>query len=384
MRRPWNGLWRARAGADRAPATPAAADDLTIVIPTHNRSVQCRSLLRFLRAGSRTGPIMIADSSDGEHAGRNRSVCESLGVAYRQYPPAIGFCEKMIDALAAVGTPFATMAPDDDLVLPDAIAECRTFLADHEDYVAAWGYVLEFANHSGQVDIHTVRWYTPSIDEDRPLDRVYHLIRRYQPFFWSVVRTAAVREAMSRASVAGRTVFQELTATLSIALAGKVARLPVVYALRGTERSQYRLSDTHPLYALMGDADAFLREYDRYRARLCEYASGQASDLAHGTSLKQFFDLVHLVGLARELDGGVVNHTVQRALGARLPEAPGRPDDRRPALPPGRGDMAHPSRHAGRRYIWRRAVLEAEPRSEVTITAEQIAAVEAQLDDWPG
>jgi hypothetical protein len=46
------------------------------------------------------------------------------------------------------------------------------------------------------------------------------------------------------------------------------------------------------------------------------------------------------------------------------------------------GDVIHPSRLGQRRYIWRRNVLNAEPREEIAIDAQAIAQVESELEGY--
>ncbi len=54
------------------------------------------------------------------------------------------------------------------------------------------GYVVDFGIHDGVFDIRRVRYFTPTIGADEPLQRLYDLVRRYQPFLWAVFRTEAL------------------------------------------------------------------------------------------------------------------------------------------------------------------------------------------------
>jgi hypothetical protein len=90
------------------------------------------------------------------------------------------------------------MFPDDDIPLPHAIAECVTFLSKNKDYAAAWGYVVDFTAHGTDIDLFRVRWFAPSIDEQTSLERIYHLVRRYHPFFWAVYRKEVLSQSSRR------------------------------------------------------------------------------------------------------------------------------------------------------------------------------------------
>lgn len=358
---------------------------LTIVIPTRNRSELCGSLVRFLRKCGLSCPILVTDSSDPDHARKNQEACHATASDYHHYGPDVAFYDKLIDSLNRVKSPFVVLLPDDDIPLPHALEECATFLSGHDDYAAAWGYVADYALHEGQLDIFRVHWFTPSIDDATAFERVYHLVRRYQPFFWAVFRAEALAQSLNEARDAGRVVFQELTMTLTAAMQGKIARLPVIYSLRGAEPSSYDRAKVEPLFGFIDDAASFIGEYAGYRDRMASFArrhlgDGAESQLCNCT-IEQFLDLVHGIGLARELDPGPLNYTVQRALGAPLPQIPVQQDWPGWRDPSG-GDAVHASAIAGRRYIWRQDVLEAEPRSEIMISHDEIARVERQIENY--
>jgi hypothetical protein len=85
--------------------------------------------------------------------------------------------------------------------------------------------------------------------------------------------------------------------------------------------------------------------------------------------------------LGPELDLGMVNHMARLFLGDPIP-----PLDIGGEGPSWHGltsdDVVHPSKLGNRRYVWRQAAVEAEPREEISISAEDMAHVEAQLDHY--
>ena len=96
-------------------------------------------------------------------------------------------------------------------------------------------------------------------------------------------------------------------------------------------------------------------------------------------SFQQLIDLINASCLGREIHTGTINYAVQYALG----------DVAAPVTFPGpwRGwsevqprDLIRVSQRQDRRYIWRSAVLEAEPRDEISISADEMTKVEAQLE----
>jgi glycosyltransferase domain-containing protein len=329
--------------------------------------------------------IIVADSSDTEQALRNEGFCRVSSADYHRYEAEIPFYDKLLDVLNRVKSPFAVMLPDDDIPFPHALEQCVTLLRQNDGVVAAWGYVIDYALHGQQFDMFRVRWAAPSVNEQLPFERVYHLVRRYQPFFWSVFRTGVLTRSISEARRAGRIVFQELTMTLTAALQGKIARLPIIYSLRGPEASSYDRARVQPLFAFLEDASTFFREYTDYRNSLVRFVrshlGAHAEEQLKQCTIAQFFDLVHGIGLVREIDPGVLNYTVQRALGAPHPLLPVQ-QHWSGWQEPGSGDAVHTSPIAGRRYVWRKEILKAEPVLEILITQEEIELVERQVDNY--
>jgi hypothetical protein len=212
-------------------------------------------------------------------------------------------------------------------------------------------------------------------------------------------------------------IFQELTFHATAVLRGKVARLPVIFAMRGMEDTLSPLNRINPLFWCLEDADGFFRHYIAYRNKLVRRIRGETlatkSDRCrfglwrralrrslaamsrrshdgipalqravpdHG-ELQQTIDLIHTIWLQHEFDRGILNHAVRQRLGDALP-----PIDPPREWPGWRelaeGDAVHSSALAARRYIWRKDVLSAEPRDEIKIDTNEIAQVERELEAY--
>jgi len=352
-------------------------------MPTRNRPRHCLAQLRFLRACGATHPILVADSSDENVAERVHMDC--AGAAdYSFSNSAADVNEKLAHVLQSVDTPFTVTVPDDDVTFPHAIDAALAHLRANPDYVAAHGYTLRFGILDGDFDIHDVFSFTPTIKADRPLRRHYELMRRYQPFFWAVFRTEVLVLALTEATKTQGAVFRELAFMSCAVLKGKVARLPVVFAMRGMEESLTSAVEVHPMLWFLHDPRSFFRRYSEYRDALAAFARNDASlltNLLPATPLEHILDLNHATLLGRAVDVGMINHQAQLLLGEPLSSiqvAPQWPGPR----PPEAGDLIHSSQREGRRYIWRRRIIEAEPRDEIAIDNGEMATVERQLDAY--
>lgn len=381
----------------------APGELLTAVIPAHNRVRECLALLRYLRLCDFPHPVVVADSSRSDGSSALQSAIGDLA-RYQYFGSRIGQYAKLAQIAQNVDTPYIVLMPDDDIAFPHAIEAALTFLRHHEDCVAAHGYSLRFGLERGDFDIYQVEHFIPTIDDEWPMQRYFHLMRRYQPHLWAVFRTEVYAKAMAAAATMQNTVFQEFMFQIVSIVMGNVARLPMVYAMRGMEPAQIDYSDADPFQWLVKDADSFFRRY-------VEFRNGVINFLRHGTtkpslwakiwhrdnavtrhgiqslvntpriSFRQLVDMINAACLGRLVHPGTINYAAEYGLGKAADPVrfPG----------PWRGwteaqadDLIRPSPRGDRRYIWRRAVLEAEPRYEISITADEMTKVEAQLDHY--
>jgi glycosyltransferase domain-containing protein len=368
---------------------------LTVVLPTRNRADHCACQLRFLRDNGFEYPIVVLDGSDDDQAEAVRSACVNMA-EYRRFDRLFRLVDKLATVVPGVATPYVVLIPDDDIVLPGAIAAALAFLQGHPDHVVAHGYFLSFgienqnlenqnldnqALETQDFDIHDVIGFTPSIEEASPLARHYHLFRRYQSFYWGVFRTNVFSTAVTAARAMNVVLFRELTVMSTSVLQGKVARLPMVYALEGAAPSHAAIHDSNPMFWLLRDAQSFFTSYLAFRDGIAQFIRAKGIDVPQQARLEQILDISHATYLGRELDLGMTNYTARLLLGDDIP--PIRPDPGWPtrgqSLP---DDLVHGSRVAGRRYVWRRRVTEAAPRSEIAIGPSEMAVVERQLDAY--
>ncbi|MBV8119698.1 MAG: TIGR00180 family glycosyltransferase, partial [Alphaproteobacteria bacterium] len=431
----------ASGGGLRRGEAAVESGDLTAVIPAHNRVGPCIALVRFLRACGFEHRLVVADSSTPERAvalraGLSRlAEYQSFDDRQRQYP-------KLAQIARAVETPYVVLLPDDDILFPHAIEAALSHLKQHPTHVAAHGYSLRFGLEHGDFDIYQVEHFIPTIDDADPMWRYAYLMQRYQPHIWAVFRTEVYAEAMAAAARMPGTLFQELMFQIVSILKGPVARLPLIYAMRGMEVSQVAYSEADPFQWLLNNAESFFQSYGRFRTALAHYIDqnqigpsphpppgtpasaggcpgaplqslghprarprrpvasvtrGRGGEGSGGggplpveprlsmaeseASLEQLLDLVNASYLARCLELGKINHTVEHLLG-RIREPVRFPGPWAGWSEPRPEDLVRRSASLDRRYVWRKAVLEAEPKDEIMITLDEIARVEAELDSY--
>jgi glycosyltransferase domain-containing protein len=363
----------------RPPALPVGpSGSLTALLPTRDRPTHCRRQLEFLRSTGFTHRIIVLDGSNPENS---EAVCAGcVGLAeYRHFDAQFRMADKLAAAAADLDTPYCVVIPDDDLVLPDAIADAISHLNGHPDFAVAHGYFIDFRTHGNDIELQRIVGFTPSIVDGQPLRRHYNLFRRYQSFYWGVFRTAIFRTAVTMACAMDVVLFRELTVMSATILQGKVARLPLVYSLHGQEPSHAPIYNSHPLFFLLRDAREFFRNYSIFRDAVAAFIRRTAIEYPSVAPLEQLLDVNYATYLGREVDTGRINQTAELLLNYSVTAVKPEPVETtwRDIL---NGDVLHHSSSGNRRYIWRRPVMEAEPRDETAIALEDMARVERQLD----
>ena len=352
---------------------------LTIVIPTRNRPKLWQAQLRLFRALGLDYPIIIADSSD---PGYNNPVpmVALKNAKHWSFAPNTPFYEKLAEVARAIATPFVAMVPDDDITFPHAIIAALDHLQRNPDYVSAYGYVLNYGIHEDNFDIHRISFFTPSVDDSPPIRRLFHLMRRYQPFLWSVMRTDTALAGAQAASAVHGTIFQELTFSSVAVMLGTVARLPLIFNLRGLEMSLTPVSEGQPFVWFLTNPSSFFGHYVDYRNALLHFIRERDLAAAQSSRLEPLIDLVHASYFGREVDTGAINHMAAIFIGDPVPPLSFEYHPPYAWKQISGGDVVHLSQRNKRRYVWREGVLTAEPREEIRIDLGEIARVEAELD----
>ena len=350
---------------------------LTAVILTHNRPDNLPGQLRLFQRFHH--PIIVADSSDPEIAIRVRALLPDV-VQYQRHSPGSTLYDKLELVLRTIETPFVLTVSDRKIAFPHAADALLAHLVSHEDHVSAQGYTVGFGVHEDAVDINRVVCFTPTIGEGDPLQRLYHLMRRYQSWAFGVFRTAPLTRAAAQARSVEGAVFQEILLMNAIALQGKLARLPIILNLQTEERSFHLPKKNDPFFWFLDDIGSFVEHYLRYRKALTRFLVELGVSVPPNSDLDQLVNMIHAVWLHRNFDYGTLNHATRLLLGDRIrPLSPPNTTIRWRA--PAWWDVVN---HGKRRYVWRRAVLRAQPRTEIRISTAERKRVVEQLDAYFG
>lgn len=275
----------------------ALAARYTLVIPTYNRPDDLRRLLGFLAWQKADFPVLVLDSSGPEAHERNAETARGLGLNLRleRFDPRMPPWEKFRCGAEMVATEFSSMCADDDLVLVSSLGPLVHFLRTSPAYSVAHGWYFGF--YLGDVfGIRQVVYRGASLDAERPAERLYQLFSEYQALTYGVHRTAVLRDIMTEVQGVQTMLGRELLGGALAVVAGKVARLPLLYAGRNLGPSAAYL-DWTPFHFLLQSPQRLFEEYRRYRDILVRYGEGRdlpaadvdRVDLAHLRYLSEYF-----------------------------------------------------------------------------------------------
>jgi glycosyltransferase domain-containing protein len=225
------------------------ANDLTILLAVKDRVPFTQRWLAYAASVQLPYKIMIADGGSDAATEQVASGGRALGldVEYVRYPFDATYADyyaKLADALSRVPTPFAVMADNDDMFIPEGLARAVRFLTANPSYVACGGQCAVFWVSSGDGGVgdtvygDSLEWKCTShlhsdVAETARQRLIDHALNSSDAFY-SVHRTAVLRRAFEVVRECNpRDLFlMEQTVAFHTAIAGKCRQLDHLYIAR--------------------------------------------------------------------------------------------------------------------------------------------------------
>ncbi|WP_434705386.1 TIGR00180 family glycosyltransferase [Pseudomonas sp. Z1-12] len=132
-------------------STAPLNERFTLVLLAHDQSTALLRALRHYRDSSFA--VLVIDSSSQIAADISAAFPE---VQYLYAPTAIGFGDKVRQAVERVATPYLAIADAESFLLPQALEQAVSFLEAHAEYGACQGYSLAFEAHADRVDYYVL------------------------------------------------------------------------------------------------------------------------------------------------------------------------------------------------------------------------------------
>ena len=354
---------------------PAASHDLTVLIPSKNRPEDLAKMLKYFSDEKLPYKIIIVAEGAGYEDICSRA--EGLSIELLQLK-AKSLAERIVEGLKRVSTPLVTVCSDHDIVFTEAIAKTGGFLMQNVEYSACQGHHGRFCDVNN-FELIDILWFTPSLDEAEPLQRLISLIRRYQPICWATFRANALRRiAESFLEYQGELYF-ELLWSLGAAIEGKVKRLQLLYCLRLLHDTSFK---GHPLYLFMESPRQFFCDYSKYSKRLTQHLIEKTGSKENESS--KILDLVHLVLFSMAIDAGKINYFIDEMVNhaGLLPSDERVKNSLKPSCdsPPNFGFRE--VRTSKRSYKIHKVFESAEPQCEIFLEKDFLKSVLKSLDSY--
>jgi glycosyltransferase domain-containing protein len=213
---------------------------LTVIVPTRNRSPYLLRLLSYYREQHFNHRLLILDSSDPEHARKNRLAVDSLKgsfeIEHKLYGSEVLSVQKVDDALSSVDTPYAVLGADDDFIIPATLNLALEFLQSHTDYSLVHGEAITFSLESGTAwgQLEAVwRHDQGNIENPSGGERLVNHFTNYSTTWHSVHRTKRLRENLLATSRLQTDLsFGELLPSGLSLIQGKAKKLDGLYMAR--------------------------------------------------------------------------------------------------------------------------------------------------------
>lgn len=245
----------------------AQPNELTAVIPTHNRARFLLRLLAFAEEVRFPYPIRIIDSSGPVEAQTNLDTVsffrDRLDVAYQHV--TCGLLEKLCFGLQETRTPYVCLWADDDFQIAAGLSECVNFLKRNPEYKSCTAQFLSIGSSGAQTRAFLATH--PRRDEELLSERILKWSEKFYSNFYSVYRKEALAANLEIAKEACtyercRIIPEILLGQLSL-LSGRQGALPIISLVY-----QMHPGNDSRLTPAIKDDEAFPKDYEQYRQRL--------------------------------------------------------------------------------------------------------------------
>jgi glycosyltransferase domain-containing protein len=296
------------------------AQKVTIFLPTYDRPEMLCKTLAFLQDTPDRFPIIVADGSNDHNGRKNAVACRQAGsnVTYFHFPTPVealppteiplledhhkiiaNYYRRYLHALDQIVTPYVVHCSDDDLLIPETVAESAEFLDQNADYVACHGMYFNFRYLTDGLEIECATYDGPSLDGNEFAIRLIQLFSRYECPFAAVYRVSATRAIIPQLVKIRVLLFTEVFhATTSVAI-GKIKRLNRLYYLRnvGVPNNPRPFQSWRDWY--VKDFDEFFEQYREFRS-MAMYLVAQTGKDMDADRLRRTIDMAFMVYAGRE------------------------------------------------------------------------------------
>ena len=211
---------------------------ISLLIPTINRSDFIIKYLIYLKENGFQGQVLIGDSSGHEHFCATKNFVKDFNCKFeiKQYSHPDMYPYQCINHMSKdINCPYSMFIPDDDILIPNTLKRCVSFLEANPDYSGVGGVAIAcnipFDDYN---KINSVwRYSVRELDGETATDRVYDLMRNYSVVAHSLARTEQFKKRFpAHADNYDMAIGNELLPCAVLAAQGKVKMLNDLFVIR--------------------------------------------------------------------------------------------------------------------------------------------------------
>jgi len=225
--------------------------NITIIIPTKNRSVFIARQLKYYSESGFSGHIFIGDSSDTHEYQYNKRSIEkysnSLNIMHF-YDKSFS-AERMISHLCTyVKTDYLSALMDDDIILTKSLYECICYLDNNPDYSAVHGksFLMEIDACSDQpygssvllMEVDEMAVSEGELSDDRISDYFKNVLNVNMSVVRKDIGINSFKEVCKLSNYYAKNIFGELIQATMVISSGKIKELDCYYLIRQVHHGQ--------------------------------------------------------------------------------------------------------------------------------------------------
>ena len=211
-------------------------EDVTLTIPTKDRSDFIERVLSYYQAKGFQGVISIGDSSEGRHLDRNLSLVSkfesTLRIEHRKYPRTLPGRVSALLSLEAQ-TAFSAYLNDDDLVVPESLKKGMRLLKADGQIAAVTGKSLYFKVNQGEATAFgklggLSEGKMSRANEEGPFERIercFSMIHRLEGGLTRAEIQNEIARQILKLNPPQDHIFNELLGVLVVSMRGKIIEL---------------------------------------------------------------------------------------------------------------------------------------------------------------
>jgi glycosyltransferase domain-containing protein len=220
--------------------------NLTILIPTLNRTIFLKKLLNYYDKFKFSGEILILDSSDGEIKKNNKILCDSYRKLRIKYINIKGYPLEVIKkCINFAKSSYVVYSGDDDYFIVPALEKIISYLERKKNIDLACGEAIVLYKLNNKM---VTTYEYPSLHtrlEKTAFERTIANMHNYSVATYSICRKnifSLSLKNINRTSCPTRAINDEHIATMSLLCLGKVEKIKTPYLIRQIGHDRTNLS----------------------------------------------------------------------------------------------------------------------------------------------